>query len=78
MSKQKSKYLLENEDHMDVVAQLDNVVHEVVILIFVQNGCLSEAVMYLYSFFVHNAAVVDGMHRVMYNQVIEVDHIVKE
>ncbi len=60
-------------DHMD----LDDEVHKVVALIYVQNDYLPEKVMKLDVLFVHDMILMDDRHKVRYSQMDEVDHVVE-
>ncbi len=60
-------------DHMD----LDDEVHEMVALIYVQNDYLPEKVMKLDVLFVPDMVLMDDRHKVRYSQMDEVDHVVE-
>jgi hypothetical protein len=62
--------------HMDDGVQHDNVVHKVVVLVFVRNDYARSQVMDHCYIFVHDMVCVFHMHMVNDNQVIELDHIV--
>jgi hypothetical protein len=56
---------------------LDDEVHKVVALIYVQNDYLPEKVMKLDVLFVHDMILMDDRHKVRYSQMDEVDHVVE-
>jgi len=56
---------------------LDDEVHKMVALIYVQNDYLPEKVMKLDVLFVHDMILMDDRHKVRYSQMDEVDHVVE-